>query len=320
MSERIFIFRTALAVALKSERKATILEFVRHCCESKKDNRFPHCYYEGEWYMWDTYDAWQRRMPWVSLSTIRKTFSEMRKDGWLKTAHLSPNKTDRTLYYTVNKAKVQRAYAQFEHMEEEDLKDTKSDPNLAHGSAEVSAHGSVTYVTDASAEVSAHLPITYNHTKNHTKSPDEFHKKCSPFDIGMAEKWIEFAKAHSKNGRFKLPQFAEAIMRMRTKFELTEEQIGFMLNWIRQDEFWCTNALSPVSLLKKSKSCPEITKLEQVINRIKSRKKTEKEKLYESAMKFDASLKAKEKEPDMELSPEIALLTEQIRKENTRGW
>ena len=138
----------------------------------------------------------------------------------------------------------------------------------------------------------------------------------------MSKQWLSFAKSKSPNGRFTEIAFAEAINKMRLKFHLTEQQIEFMLNWIRNDDFWCTNALSPVSLLKKSKSCPEITKLEQVINRIKARKKTEKEKLYDAAMKFDADLKAEENTIDLDqpldeipLPPEMTLLAEKIDKE-----
>lgn len=101
-------------------------------------------------------------------------------------------------------------------------------------------------------------------------------------------------KTMSPNGRFNQIGFANAIMKMRTKHDMTEEMISYMLTWIKADDFWAKNALSPASLLKPSPSNPDITKLDRVISSIKSRKKTQSEKVYDAVLEAEKELARQE--------------------------
>lgn len=115
--ERILVCRPALAVALKCPNKAMILEYMVWSIKEKEgDPLYAHACKDGVYYMWDTYAKWQRRMPWLGESTIRKYMNSLRKDGWVSTESLSMNSFNRTLYYTVDYAKVAQAYDQFEQM------------------------------------------------------------------------------------------------------------------------------------------------------------------------------------------------------------
>lgn len=103
---------------------------------------------------------------------------------------------------------------------------------------------------------------------------------------------MTFARSQTPHGKFKLDKFTESITKMRVKFEMTEHQIEFLLGWVQADEFWRNNAISPASLLKPSKSNPEITKLEQVILSLQNRKKTESEQIYDTMQQVKAELDA----------------------------
>ena len=136
-------------------------------------------------------------------------------------------------------------------------------------------------------------PLVHTNTLTKTltkKDTDTLHKKCIWFDEQMGGAWLNFAKAQSPAGRFNKNKFAEAIMRMRTKFSMTEDQIAYMLTWIKSDQFWAKIAISPASLLKPSKSNPDITKLEQVIISIKSRKKSKSERVMDSILRTETEV------------------------------
>ena len=273
--------RPALAVALKSADKALIIESVIWSIADKKNKKFyDHCHHEGRWYMWDTYEQWHQKMPWLAQSTIRKYIASLRKDGWLLTANLAKDPRDRTLFYTVDQTKIDEAYMAFF---------AKSMCSTVADEAAQSEHISTAtgVAAEASIGVADLLPI--NLTKNQTKTLTR-KSSYTDFDYGMAKLWHNYAKSISPNGRFVEIKFAEAIMKMRTKFSMTEDQIEYMLKWIKDDEFWCNKAISPASLLKASKAMPEITKLEQIILAITARKKTKSEKVMESILATEAEV------------------------------
>lgn len=76
------------AVVLGNSDKAIIMEFVRWSCyfnESEAENEYMARKYlmDGHWWMQDSYEAWQERMPWLSLTTIKRYFNDLCKRGFL---------------------------------------------------------------------------------------------------------------------------------------------------------------------------------------------------------------------------------------------
>src|SRR5689334_14701291 len=100
-------FDPAIASAIGCSDKAFIVEYISWSIADKgkhkpPTNKYSECFFDGDWYMWDTHATWQERMPWLAERTIRKYMAELKEEGWIKTAYLSTDKIDRTLYYTLD--------------------------------------------------------------------------------------------------------------------------------------------------------------------------------------------------------------------------
>jgi len=106
-------------------------------------------------------------------------------------------------------------------------------------------------------------------------------KKYTEADFAFAEDWVAMAKRNSvwsektNMSRFNVEKFAEAIAKMRRLYDLNDLGIEALIDFIDNDEFWRTNALSPVNLFKRSNN--GLTKIENILTRMK-RVYTKKEK------------------------------------------
>ena len=263
------ICRNKLAKALGNSDKALIVEIIAYSERTKiqKGTYTPH---QSRFYMWETLNGWHKKLSWLSKKTVQRYLNDLRELGWIYADSLG-NGGDKTLYYAVNLAWYTAALEG----------DTKSIPVVKKS---FSCSQSDLLIRSECPNASI---LTKIHTKIHTKSP---HKDCIPFDLSMAKRWLDYCKIKSPNGKFNELKFAEAIMRYRTKFSLTEQMIEDLLTWIQQDDFWNKLSPSPVGLLRKSPSEPDLTKLEQVIKQIMGRKKTQSEKVFETAQKIAAEI------------------------------
>lgn len=268
-----YIYDAGLANALKCPNKAFMVEYMIWSIESKQGRKFEHAVKDGKHYMWDSQKDWQARLPWVQERTIRKYLNELRAIGLVEAEHLALLARDRTLYYRVNMEKYK------------ELRSGKQIPLIRQKVPHASGKKCRMQPAKSAACNRQKVPdvlITNTHTKTHTKTP---HKKCIPFDLTMAKRWLDYNKVKSPNGKFNELKFAEAIMKMRTRFSMAERNIEEMLTWIQQDDFWGKISPSPVGLLRKSPSEPDLTKLEQVLKQIMGRKKSKSERVMESIIK-----------------------------------
>ena len=266
-------YNRSIAIELKSADKAFMVEFIKFSVEykaEKPEQYEPHT--DGRHYTWDTQDAWHNRLRWLSHRTIQNHLRDIRESGLVHAEQLSPDNRDRTLYYTIN----DECYYKMEQMHNAEFASSTTQ-NLR------------SLNTQNLRDVPSNN-LTKNLTKNTRRRANELHKSCVPFDETMANEWMTWAKTMSPNGRFNLTAFANAIMKMRTKFELSEQQITFMLEWIKADDFWAKNAISPASLLKPSPSDPSVSKLDRVISSIKARKKSKSERVMESILRTESEV------------------------------
>ena len=100
-------------------------------------------------------------------------------------------------------------------------------------------------------------------------------------DRAIAKDWFEYANQVTPKNSYTIEKFEEAICRIRVTHGYTNTHIRQLFEFIKQDEFWCSRAVSPLALLKPSKSDPGIIKLEQVVRSLKHRPKSKMEKLEE---------------------------------------
>lgn len=271
------VYDAALAAALNCPNKAYMIEYMIWSIESKQGRQYEMGVKDDKQYMWDSQKEWHDRIPWAHIRTIRRYIAELRDIGLVETACLSENPRDRTLFYRVNMDKYN------------ELRANQTSPmrtNCPHASGQKNRiHADK--LSSSMRTKEPHVPSTNTHTNTHTNTP---HKKCVPFDHDMAKRWLDYNRLKSPNGRFNELKFSEAIMRMRTKFSMAEKDIGDMLTWIQQDDFWGKLSPSPVGLLRKSPSEPDLTKLEQVLKQISGRKKSKSERVMDSILKNESEV------------------------------
>lgn len=109
---------------------------------------------------------------------------------------------------------------------------------------------------------SANAPGSPPSIGSRSKIPKIWEERITGFDRQMADKWMAFSKEQIPTGRFNLLQFQVAIARMRHDFNLDQEKIEQLLEWIRHDDFWSTNAISPMESLRRKNG---ICKLERIL-------------------------------------------------------
>src|SRR6476659_3690427 len=103
-------FRHEDAVALGSADKAIILEFIRWSCHYKESEEEPNTKYhmDGHWWMQDSFEAWCKRMPWLSLRTIKTYFTDLHTAGFIdkKTVGKSRGGRDPNFYRAIEPQEV----------------------------------------------------------------------------------------------------------------------------------------------------------------------------------------------------------------------
>ena len=106
--------------------------------------------------------------------------------------------------------------------------------------------------------------------------------RITPDDKQLAKQWFDRANELTPKSKYSLEKFEEALCRIRFDYKFTSDHLVQIFEFIKEDDFWKHNVVSPTSLLKPSKSEPEITKLMQVVRSLKNKPKTEEELLEES--------------------------------------
>ena len=83
--------------------------------QQKSQNNF--CYRENRWWCYNTYEDWNEQFTWWSISTIRRTFTNLRESGIIIAKELSPNPHDHTLWYTIDYEKLNEISEQIDLFE-----------------------------------------------------------------------------------------------------------------------------------------------------------------------------------------------------------
>ena len=182
------------------------------------------------------------------------------------------------------------------------VKDEKSEnsPALLYSTLHSSALHSSALHSSCSTQQDSHLQDS-NRIGSDKSSPTPSKKNGVPAiwkarittdDKQLAKQWFDRAVELTPKSKYSLEKFEEALCRIRFDYKFTHEHMVQLFEFIKGDDFWKGNVVSPSSLLRPSKSEPEITKLMQVVRAIKNRPKTEEELLEESF----ARRRAKERE------------------------
>lgn len=98
----VLIVRKDLATAI-GLNEAIILNQIHYWIQKNKDERH---YKDGRYWMWETYDGWHNQMPFMSMSTIKRTMKSLKKEGLIEMQNFNKKNWDRTVWYSVNYEKI----------------------------------------------------------------------------------------------------------------------------------------------------------------------------------------------------------------------
>ena len=108
--EQPIVFDRTLARAI-GDRHATMLQRIHYWVEINRKNANKNAFKCGHYWTYKSLEKWHAEdFDYLSLSTVRRTFEDLIKAGYLITGEYNKLRSDRTKWYRVNKEKIEDLY------------------------------------------------------------------------------------------------------------------------------------------------------------------------------------------------------------------
>ncbi|AGV99376.1 phage replication protein [Bacillus thuringiensis serovar morrisoni str. 4AA1] len=104
------IFKPALAKQI-GLNEAIVLQQIHYWLEKSNHN------YDGRVWVYNTAEKWNDQFSWWSLSTMKRMFNKLEKEGYLLTGNYNKKGFDRTKWYSIDYERLTYASCQNESME-----------------------------------------------------------------------------------------------------------------------------------------------------------------------------------------------------------
>lgn len=102
--------RLAEAIGLN---QAIFLQQLHYWLNTYRELEDDYHFRDGRWWVWNTYEGWQKNFSWWSLRTVARILSSLRDSGLIITTDRYNQKGyDNTLWYTINYEKVGSAMSE----------------------------------------------------------------------------------------------------------------------------------------------------------------------------------------------------------------
>jgi predicted RNA-binding Zn-ribbon protein involved in translation (DUF1610 family) len=105
INERPLVLLPQLATAI-GLNEAVALQQIHYWLDTyekaETGTKDPRHYHDGQWWVYNTAEGWQKNFPFWSISTIRRTLDSLRERGLVQTGNYNQRKYDRTLWYTID--------------------------------------------------------------------------------------------------------------------------------------------------------------------------------------------------------------------------
>lgn len=105
-----------LAVAVGDDAEAIILQQIHYLA-----NIVVHNAREGYRWVYKSYSAWQRVLPWLTVDTIRNKMRKLKEKGLIITAKFSNRMYHNTLWYRIDYARLQELLDEVNSQEDDDV-------------------------------------------------------------------------------------------------------------------------------------------------------------------------------------------------------
>lgn len=185
-NKRPLIINPDLAVLI-GLNESIVLQQIHYWLEKKKEVRTD--YYDGHYWIYNTYEQWHEQFPFWSIMTIRRTITKLESSQLLLSAKYNKAGFDKTKWYTINYQSLKNAVVsssvQNEHM------DCSSCPD---GSVQSDQTNTIEYTYNTTENTITWLD---SEKKNQTANSKQTGKESS-FDSSILEKSI--IKACQSNG------------------------------------------------------------------------------------------------------------------------
>ena len=94
----------------------------------------------------------------------------------------------------------------------------------------------------------------------------------------LAREWSDWARERVRGLSIDINAWVMSLAEVRAKKNLTAEQLKGVFWFIKQDSFWSGNAISPIGLMKKSKS-NGLPKIDNILSSMRNSKEVQREAL-----------------------------------------
>lgn len=130
-------------------------------------------------------------------------------------------------------------------------------------------------------------------TPNAARVPKKGVLQFTEADLAVGREWLEFARTEmpwkAEDPSWTAERFAEAIAKVRLATDLNDLGTKALLEFIKRDDFWAKNAISPAGLLKRGAKNGE-----RKIDNILVRMRTPQDRQYAALMAWAEREDAKE--------------------------
>lgn len=143
--------------------------------------------HDGKTWIYNTAAQWQEQLPFWSESTIRRALNSLKKQGLIEVERLSPDRRDKTSYYTINYDKLA------EKSEQNRVTDASSQNDQSH----------LVKMTDASSQ-NGHMfnkAETTTETTADIEPPNSLENKKPKRSKKSADRFEEFWQAYPNTPR-----------------------------------------------------------------------------------------------------------------------
>ncbi len=239
--------------------------------ENNRDRYEEHHFREGKWWVYQTFKAWGKEMPFITDRSIKTNIKNLRDSEWIFVGDLSTDRFRRANYYAVNWDKIRAA------LSEETSPTEGEETSQCHEEETSQCHG----------EETSQCPLLIIKTHNLTDNPEKYETapsglsvakapeestvsnkisslqsvknvEISEEDYELADKWLahEFIVRPHRIGKKGVhrEKFALDVAKARRKMNnlpgaFIEEILKLFASGTPDGKFWSSVCQSPASLL-----------------------------------------------------------------------
>ena len=196
----VLIVRKDLATAI-GLNEAIVLNQIHYWIQKNQDERH---YKDGRYWMWETYDGWHNQMPFMSMSTIKRTMKSLKKEGLIEMQNFNKKNWDRTVWYSVNYEKIDERVDKIRECQNDTIESVNMNHSVVSKWSDRECQNDTTNTKDYSK----------NTSKNTTKTTSEFFISDDMKDIINSKQYVNSIRekiAECEETRFCLDEICEGM-------------------------------------------------------------------------------------------------------------